>query len=51
MSIAVAFSPDGKKILVGSYEQMARLWDADTGRPIGPPLTASRRGLCRGLQP
>ena len=24
---------------MGSYSQMARLWDAATGQPIGPPLT------------
>ncbi|HEY7315921.1 MAG TPA: serine/threonine-protein kinase [Gemmataceae bacterium] len=33
---AVAFSPDGKKILTGSADRTAQLWDADTGRTIGP---------------
>jgi WD40 repeat protein len=35
---AVAFSPDGKTILLGSLDKTARLWDVATGRPIGVPL-------------
>jgi tetratricopeptide (TPR) repeat protein len=34
----VAFGPDGRTILTGSQDQTARLWDADTGRPIGQPM-------------
>jgi WD40 repeat protein/tetratricopeptide (TPR) repeat protein len=36
--LAVAFSPDGRRILTGSADQTARLWDAGTGRPIGKPM-------------
>src|SRR5436305_1774326 len=35
---AMAFSPDGKAVLTGSADPTARLWDAATGQPIGPPL-------------
>ena len=43
----MALSPDGKTIVTGSYDNMwrlgntARLWDAATGRPLGPPMEHS----------
>jgi WD40 repeat protein len=39
MVLAVAVSPDGKRILTGGQDRQARLWDAATGKPLGPPLT------------
>jgi WD40 repeat protein/serine/threonine protein kinase len=36
---AASFSPDGKTVLTGSYDQTARLWDAATGRPRARPLS------------
>jgi tetratricopeptide (TPR) repeat protein len=35
---SVAFSPDGKTIVTGCWDKMARLWDAATGRPLGQPI-------------
>ncbi len=33
-----ALSPDGRLVLTGSADRTARLWDAATGQPIGPPM-------------
>ncbi|MEC8894667.1 MAG: hypothetical protein VX901_15205, partial [Candidatus Poribacteria bacterium] len=32
--ISVAWSPDGKKILTGSLDGIAKVWDAQTGREL-----------------
>ena len=35
--LSAAFSPDGKRIVTASEDKTARLWDAETGKPIGEP--------------
>jgi WD40 repeat protein/septum formation inhibitor MinC len=40
---SVAFSPDGRRIVSGSRDQTLRLWDAQTGQPIGEPLRGHER--------
>jgi WD40 repeat protein/tetratricopeptide (TPR) repeat protein len=35
---SMAFSPDGKMILTGSWDSTAQLWDAATGQPLGSPI-------------
>ena len=39
----VAYSPDGKTALTGSWDQTVQLWDAATGKPIGPSLQQQGR--------
>jgi WD40 repeat protein/tetratricopeptide (TPR) repeat protein len=35
---AVAFAPDGKKVLTCGWDTVAQVWDAATGLPIGAPM-------------
>jgi serine/threonine protein kinase/WD40 repeat protein len=35
---AVEFSPDGRQVVVASSNTTARVYDAETGQPAGPPL-------------
>ena len=35
---SVAFSPDGDRVLTGSWDGTARVWDAVTGEPVTGPL-------------
>src|SRR5262249_59461023 len=32
------FSPDGARVVTGSDDNTARVWDAANGRPLTPPL-------------
>jgi WD40 repeat protein len=34
----LVFSSDGRRVLVASTDNLARVYDADTGDPVGPPV-------------
>ena len=36
---SVTFSPDGKRIATGTFDNTICLWDAETGLQLGSPLT------------
>jgi len=36
---SASFSRDGRRIVTASDDHTARLWDAETGRPIDEPLS------------
>ena len=35
---ATSFSPDGRRIVTASDDKTARLWEAESGKPIGEPM-------------
>ena len=36
--LRASFSPDGNRLLTGSLDQTARVWDVRTGEPLTPPI-------------
>jgi WD40 repeat protein len=42
---SVAYSPDGQHIISGSYDNTIRIWDAETGAPVGDPLVGHTYGV------
>ena len=49
--LSAEFSPDGKRIVTASNDKTARLWDGETGKPIGHVKGHAGRVSERGVQP
>jgi WD40 repeat protein len=45
--LSASYSPDGDRIVTGSEDGSAQLWDAETGEPIGGPLKGHISGVSR----
>jgi WD40 repeat protein len=41
---SVAYSPDGRRIISGSFDRTIRIWDAETGAAVGDPLKGHTNG-------
>ncbi len=48
---AVAFSPDGTKLLTAGPFTTAQIWDAATGQPLGSPMEHNERVLAVAFSP
>jgi WD40 repeat protein len=42
---SVAFSQDGKRIVMGCSDKSLRIWDAETGRALSRPMTGHEGGV------
>jgi WD40 repeat protein len=42
---SVAYSPDGRNVVSGSWDKTIRIWDAKTGAAVGQPLEGHTRGV------
>ena len=49
--MSVAFSPDGTRIVTGSEDKTAKVWDARTGTPLLELKGHTDRVHERGVQP
>ncbi|MBA2592259.1 MAG: hypothetical protein H0U97_08375 [Gammaproteobacteria bacterium] len=48
---SASFSPDGKRVVTASWDKTARVWDADTGKPVGEPMTHGNMVVSASFSP
>jgi WD40 repeat protein len=49
--VAARFSSDGTRIVTASFDQTARIWDAQSGKPIGQPLHHGNKVVAASFSP
>src|SRR4029079_8950089 len=47
--LSVAYPPGGKLVATASFDGTARLWDAATGKPVGPPMFIEKNLSLRAI--
>jgi WD40 repeat protein len=48
---SLAFSPDGRTIVTGGWDGIARLWESATGKPIDLPRRIDAKGVAVAFSP
>jgi energy-coupling factor transporter ATP-binding protein EcfA2 len=48
---SAAFSPDGRRVVTASEDHTARVWEADTGKPVGAPLQHQAKVVSAAFSP
>ncbi|EDR00706.1 uncharacterized protein LACBIDRAFT_395936 [Laccaria bicolor S238N-H82] len=48
---SVTFSPDNRRIASGSNDRTVRIWDAETGKPVGEPFQGHGRIMSVAFSP
>ena len=48
---SVEFGADGRRLLTGSFDGTARIWDAVTARPLTPPMKHIKEVICASFSP
>ena len=51
VSLAEAFDPTGERVVTGSEDNTARIWDARTGQPLGTPMQHKNAVLAVAFSP
>ncbi|BCQ29993.1 TIR domain-containing protein (plasmid) [Caballeronia sp. NK8] len=48
---SASFGPDGKRVVTASGDKTARVWNADTGKPVGEPMEHGNLVLSASFSP